>query len=365
MGCVSWGDECTVRIDVVRELPEAEWRRFVEEHPAGNIFHTPEMIQVFGRAKGHVPDLWAATQQGRVVALLPILQITTLDTLPRRLTTRSVAYGSLLCAPGAEGQEALPQLLQTYKQRVGRVPLFTELRNLSNMEAIQPILREHGFVYEEHLNYLIDLDRPAEEIMLGIGRRTRKQIRRGLRQGAVVIREVSSQEQMAECYQLLRRSYQAARVHLADRSLFQAAFDLLVPVGMARFTLAYVDQIPVATSLELLYKGVVYGWYSGVDREYTSYVPNELLMWHILEWSAENGYRVYDFGGAGKPDEDYGVRDFKAKFGGQLVCYGRNTCVHAPMALRLSRSGYRIFRQILPYVRAGVGESALRGSDAG
>ena len=40
-------------ITIVRTLPEDEWRRFVEGYLAGNIFHTPEMFQVFSRAKGY------------------------------------------------------------------------------------------------------------------------------------------------------------------------------------------------------------------------------------------------------------------------------------------------------------------------
>jgi serine/alanine adding enzyme len=65
-----------------------------------------------------------------------------------------------------------------------------------------------------------------------------------------------------------------------------------------------------------------------------------------LEWGVENGYRVYDFGGAGKPDEEYGVRDFKAKFGGKLVCYGRNVYVHSQVRLELSKLGYTIYRAL-------------------
>jgi len=84
-----------------------------------------------------------------------------------------------------------------------------------------------------------------------------------------------------------------------------------------------------------------------MDRAFSRYVPNELLIWHILQWSVQNGYRFYDFGGAGKPDEHYPVRDFKAKFGGQLVSFGRNTCVHAPGRLWLSKRGYQILRRWL------------------
>lgn len=330
---------------VVQSLEETDWRRFVGEHPHSNVFHTPEMFDVFARTKGHRPTLWAVTDDTGVLALLLPVQITLASWL-RRLTTRAVAYGSVLSAPGPKGLEALDLLLQTYVQEVRGEPLFTELRNLSDLEVMQPILCKHGFVYEDHLNYLIELSQLPEAIMQSIGSRTRKNIRRGLRREEVVIEEVREWQGIVACYDLLCQTYQAAEVPLADRSLFEAAFDVLYPKGMVRFTLARVDQAPAAVSVELLYKDIVYGWYGGVDRDYSSYVPNEVLTWSILKWGAEHGYRVYDFGGAGKPDEEYGVRDFKAKFGGDLVCYGRNTCVHAPGLLRLSEWGYATFRQL-------------------
>lgn len=330
---------------IVRQLDERLWREFVDNHSQGNIFHTPEMFQVFAHAKGHQPTLWAAVSStGRVLALLLPVRITLLNGWLRHFAARALVYGSVLCVPGAEGQEALAKLLRTYAQEVDGRPLFTELRNLSNLEAVQPTLRENRFVFEDHLDYLIDLKRPPEAIFQGVGRRTRKNIRRELRRNEVVVAEAKEREQVAACYDLLRRTYRAARVPLVDRSLFEAAFDLLYPKNMVRFTLAHVGQTPVAASVELLYKDIAYGWYGGMDRAYRSYMPNDLLTWHILQWGAENGYATYDFGGAGKPDEDYGVRTFKAKFGGELVCFGRNTCVHSPRLLRLSTLGYRIYR---------------------
>ncbi len=332
-------------------LDKAVWRRFVDEHPAGNIFHTPEMFEVFARTAGHRPTLWAAVDGEQVLALLPAVQVTLAGGPWRFLTTRAIAYGGLLCAPDDRGRDALARLLDAYVAGVGGVPLFTELRHLADVRTIQPLLAERGFAYEEHLNYLIALDRPVDEVMQAIGRRTRKNIRRGLRKGIVAIEEVWDREGVAACYELLRQTYRAARVPLADRSLFEAAFDVLHPRGMVRFTLARVEGVPVAASVELLYKDVIYGWYGGVDRAYSAYVPNELLMWRILEWGVEHGYRVYDFGGAGRPDEEYGVRDFKAKFGGDLVCYGRNVYVHAPVRLSLSKAGYAAYRALAAWKR--------------
>lgn len=329
----------------VNALPEDTWRAYVERHPAGAIFHTPEMFQVLGRTKNHRPALWAALDgHGQVLALLPIVQITLLGGPLRRLATRAVAYGSVLCDRSSAGEEALASLLHTYTQETERTALFTELRNLSDYSAVQSVLNQCGFIYEDHLNYLIDLNRPLEQVMSNIGARTRKHIRQGLRKGDVIVEQVTDPSQVRICCDLIRKSYTAAHIPLADRSLFEAASDVLSPRGMAQFWLARAGDTYAAASVELRYKDVIYGWYSGVDRQYADLSPGELLMWHVLQWGVENGYKVYDFGGAGKPGEEYGVRDFKAKFGGKLVCFGRNTCIHSPRLLRLSEFGYRIYR---------------------
>jgi CelD/BcsL family acetyltransferase involved in cellulose biosynthesis len=330
---------------IVRQLDEHRWREFVACQPQGNVFHTPEMFQVFRRAEGFAPALWAAESgDGRILALLLPVEITLLGNLFRHVSTRSVAYGSVLCADDAEGMDGLDLLLKTYVRESRGVSLFTELRNLSDMDPYHATLNRNGFLLEDHLNFLINLDRSPDELLQNIGHRTRKVIRRGLRSASVAMEDVRSLEGIAECYGILARTFEAAHVPLAPFALFEAAHDLLLPQGMVKFTLARIDGAPVATSVELLYKKTVFGWYGGVERSYCGYAPNEMLTWHILEWGAKNGYAVYDFGGAGRPDEKYGVRDFKAKFGGTLVNFGRHTCVHAPCLLRLSRIGYSLVR---------------------
>lgn len=332
---------------VVQHLDEDQWKAFVDQHPEGNIFHTPEMFRVFARTKGYEPDLWAAVDdRSDVLALIAPVHIALMNGALRRLTTRSVAYGSVLYQDTPDGQAALQLLLNTYARSIRGQSLFSELRNLHSLDHLRPLLTGCGYVYNGHLNYLIDLNRPAEAVLQSIGPRTRKKIRKGLRAGQVSVCEVSDRSDLAAWYEMLQKTYNNARVPLADRSLFDAVFDVLRPAGMAKFLMARTQGVVVACSIELPYKDTIYGWYGGCDRAYREYAPNELLIWHILEWGASNGYRVYDFGGAGQPGEEYGVRDFKAKFGGQLVNFGRYTLTHSPHVLKLSQLGYAVYRRL-------------------
>lgn len=332
---------------VVRELSETKWNEFVIGNPQANIFHSPEMFRVFNNTQGYTSSLWAVEDDlSQILALLLLVEVK-LSSLLRVLTTRTVSFGSVLHKEGQETDGALNLLLKTYVQDVEQPPLFTELRNLSDLSSVQPVLQDCGFEYEEHLNYLVDISQPADVVFQSIGRRTRKNIRRGLNQNKVVVEQVKEREQVTLCINLIRETYQKAKIPLAHSSLFERAFEILSPKDMIRVTMASIDGQPAATSFELLFKDVVYGWYGGLDRRFSAYIPNELLMWDILKWGAESGYRVYDFGGAGKPDEEYGVRDFKAKFGGNLVAYGRNCYIHRPGLLNLSKIGFWFYQNIV------------------
>jgi CelD/BcsL family acetyltransferase involved in cellulose biosynthesis len=332
-------------MQIVRELNDVLWREFVEETPGGNIFHTPEMFHTFQRARGYSPSLWAMVHEGKPAALFLPVNISHTNGILRRWTTRTILYGGVLCASGQEGAKALEILLREYRSSVRGDTVYTELRPLRPPGHLQSVLLANRFAYDEYLNIVIDLDRPVDEIMEQIGRRTRKKIRRALRDDYIRVLELKDRKELGPWYEMLQETYRRARVPLADRSLFEAAFDELQNKGMAKFFCVRVKDELAACSLELAFKDTIYGWYGGSNRDFSNYCPNEVLIWRVLEWAALNGYREYDFGGAGKPGEDYGVRDFKSKFGGKSIAVGRNRCIHAPLTFELGKLAYAVYRR--------------------
>jgi len=328
---------------IVNSLPEMMWRAYLLSHPHSNIFHTPEMYAAFAQAVGHRPMLWAAVDgRGCPHALMITVTITIHRGVLKPWTTRAVAYGGVL----ASSPEALTDLLAAYRRTTDGL-LFTELRHLHDAAEWQLPLLANEFNYEPHLNYLIDLSHGPEAVLAGFQKRLRSTVRQAERAGDVRLVRVTDRAQLAEVHALLQKTYTAARIPLADRSLFEAVFDQLHFTGQVWFTLAYAGDRAVACSVELAYKQVVYAWYGGLDRAARGNGVNEWMLAAIMQEGACAGYQVYDFGGAGHPDRPYPVRDFKAKFGGELVNYGRNTCVHSPLILTMSRAGFDLYQRWL------------------
>jgi len=118
-------------------------------------------------------------------------------------------------------------------------------------------------------------------------------------------------------------------------------------VDNVHFFGAYFEGKMIAGQVRLCYKDLVYAWYSGSDSDYLQKRPNDFLLWNVLLWSKENGYQVFDFGGAGKPGIPYGVRDYKLKYGGELVNNGRFVKTHKPLFMYIGKIVYFVYRKIL------------------
>jgi lipid II:glycine glycyltransferase (peptidoglycan interpeptide bridge formation enzyme) len=73
----------------------------------------------------------------------------------------------------------------------------------------------------------------------------------------------------------------------------------------------------------------------------------DYLTWHEIAWSCDHGIARYDFGGAGWPDKPYGVREYKARFGGDLVCYGRYRKIYSRWKLALAERAYELGRGVI------------------
>ena len=91
--------------------------------------------------------------------------------------------------------------------------------------------------------------------------------------------------------------------------------------------------------------GTVYEWFEcGLNAQYKEQYPSVMATYMGMCYAAEQGIGRYDMMGAGVPDVPYGVRDFKAEFGGQLVEHGRFVCVREPLLYKIGTMAVKMMR---------------------
>ncbi|MFX0199975.1 MAG: lipid II:glycine glycyltransferase FemX [Candidatus Hodarchaeota archaeon] len=333
-------------LNITLNISLDDWGKFVEKHPAGNVFQTPEMAEVFERTKLHKPLLFTTVNsKGEILSLILAVQVKALNWLPSRSVSRCIVYGGILAGEDQRPEE-VSNLLTYLNSAVQSSTLVTEIRNVTDTSTFRRDVICCGFDYYDYLNYLIPLDRNPDEIFQRFSRTRRQNIRK-LEIDGVHIQEACERADVSRIYDILRQTYARVKVPLADISLFQATFDVMHPLGMTKFYLAKMGPREIAVAVALLFKRTIYLWYLGTRKEFLRTNAASLLVWHLAKWGSLNGYEILDFLGAGRPEEPYGVREFKKRFGGNEVNYGRYQKIHAPLLLKFGEKAYEFYRKLL------------------
>lgn len=330
---------------VVREIGRKEWSEFVFNHPYGNIFQTPELFDIFKATKNNTPQLIAVLNEKNCITgiLLAVIQKEHSGILDR-FTARSIIRGGPLILDN--NIEVLNIILKKYNSMIKKKAIYSQFRNLWTQDnEFKTCFEKHGFIYEGHLNILVDLKKDKEQLWNEVNPKGRNKIRKAAKEGTTFM-ALEEYEQIGEIYKILKDVYKRAGLPLHDKSLFEVAWKYLSKKNMIKFFGAINNGKIIGTRIVLCYREKLYDWYAGSYKEYQKKNPNDLLTWEVFLWSKKNGYNVFDFGGAGKPNIPYGVRDYKLKFGGQLVNYGRYLKVHKPLFMKIGKLGLKIYQKV-------------------
>ncbi len=330
---------------IVDLLDRETWSSFVQQHPNGSIFHTPEMFDVFQSTRGHVPLLLAALDSiGDVLALLVSVKVQTLPWIFGRVSSRALLYAQPICRSGEQSGTALKAIMEEHDRRMRRSVLFTEVRPLSGDGSERVALTERGYDHEGYLNYLTDVRLSPEELVRRMNKHGRRDLRAGQRQ-ALSTEDATCMEGIDALYPILQETFANARVPLADKELFVNALRILSPRKMVKVFLVQHEDRPIAGTVVLCHRDTVFFWYAGKRRGSPLHAM-EVINFSMLEWAHFHNYRTFDYGGAGRPDKEYGVRDFKAKLGGELVNYGRYRKVYSPWKFAIAERTYEASRSL-------------------
>ena len=325
-----------VKILTYHEIDQQQWSELVQSSPYATWFQTDEAYRFYQSVSDMQAFAYGVTEDGRLVGV--VVGYTTQEkcSLKQYFTARTIVPGGPLLSQEISNQ-ALSTLLIALNKQLNNT-IYIECRNYNDYSPWKVVFESLGFQYNKHLNYHVDTT-SIDLAQSNIGKHRWRYIRLSMRDGASIV-ENPTIEQVRAFYTILLDLY---RTKVKTPLWSWEFFEKLYSVENAKYILVELDgKIVGGTACVCLPGKAVYEWYAcGLDNCRDDIRPLSVAIWGEMQYAAENGYPLFDFMGAGKPDEPYGVRDFKAEFGGELVEQGRFLCIRKSLLYKIGKLGVK------------------------
>lgn len=232
-------------------------------------------------------------------------------------------------------------------------PIYIESRNFNDYSRWKDAFAAAGFDYMPHLNFHVDTS-SVEVVEANLGKSRKRDIRTTIREGVSIksiydlrfqISDLERERLVREYYEILSCLYKTK----VKTPLFPVKFFLeLSKQKDARFLLTELNGKVIGGTVCVMQEGkCLYEWFAcGEDGVYPHVFPSCYATYAGIRYAAEHGCARFDMMGAGKPDEAYGVRDFKAKFGGKEVEHGRFVCITKPLLYKIGVLGVKLIKKL-------------------
>ncbi|HCI55022.1 MAG TPA: peptidoglycan bridge formation glycyltransferase FemA/FemB family protein [Bacteroidales bacterium] len=322
------------------EIPVDAWEEFLEQNSHATPFQSYEFYKLFNSVPGLSAQAIAVCEEHKILSLV-VITFQKGPGLKSFFSRRSIIYGGPLIEDAYP--DALDLLLKTILTITKNQSIYTETRNLSDYSKHKDIFMKIGFKYIPYLNFHLSTDNP-EDLTTKMSNSRMRQIKKAQSSG-VSWKEAGSVEEVKVFYNILSGLYKN-KIHkpLLPLSFFINFFYS----NIGKYLLVwYLNEIIGGIMCPILKERAIYEFYvCGLDDEYKAQYPSVIATWAAIEYASRNKIPVFDFMGAGKPDESYGVRDFKSRFGGELIEFGRFIKICDPFLYKIGESGLNLLSHI-------------------
>jgi FemAB-related protein (PEP-CTERM system-associated) len=285
----------------VRELApgeDARFDNFVRRHPLGTFFHLTGWRKVVQDVFHHEPHYLVAEQGSRWLGVLPLFYVRSPFTGRSLISVPYAVYGGAL----ADDEPTFTELMRAaeslgHQFAASRV----ELRHREERPGARPRS-------ELYVTFAKDLPTDPEAVLPAIPKKARAEVRRARDKFGLTCEESNDLDAFYRLFVLNKR-------RLGSPSLPLAWFRGLVDEFGSQVVLHMVREpsgVAIAGVMSFCFGDTVYAYYSGSrsDRNHTG--VNDFIYCRIMEWSAQKGFRRFDFG---RSRRDTGPAAFKRNMG--------------------------------------------------
>lgn len=328
----------------VNDIDLGNWESLVKTSSVATWFQTREAF-VFFDSLSFMESFVMAVESGGVLKGLVVGYIQKDGgKLKQFFSKRAIILGGPLLADDITDEE-LKALLKALKDGLKQKAIYIETRNFNDYSQWHGVFAECGFAYEPHYNVQIDTT-SLEAVNGKLDRNRRRNIKKATGNG-VVIDENPTEKDLEAFYAMLDELF---RTKVKSPLYPYEFFAKLRALPSSRFFMAKdaCGKLLGGLVCIVLEGRAVYAWAAcGDDQNHRDLSPSVMVNYAAICHAAKHGFPRFDFMGAGKPDDGgYGVRDFKLKFGGELVEYGRFVHICSALLFNLGKLAVKIMKKM-------------------
>lgn len=327
-------------------LESPEVKELIQNSPTASVFQTIPFFNFFdNQANTQILPFFLLNDQELILSTFVVLHAE--PGIKRNFTKRAIIYGGpVIKNPMSDKKTALEFLFNHINSTLSPLAIYLEIRNLVDLSEFKPSFRNLEFQYLSYGNFLIDISDPDQALM-NFKSEKRRQIRKAIKNG-VLIKKANSRKEIEALHGILKLLYRKrVKKPLPSVNYFLEMFEMFESHKNGFISVLIKEGEIIGGSFCPVFRGIVYDWYRcGLDVEFKKCYPSTLAVYAGIKLGHESGGVLFDFMGAGNLNEAYGVRNFKAQFGGQLIEYGRFRKILKPVLYKTGKLGLKIMQKL-------------------
>lgn len=331
------------------EINPLAWQKLVDESPYATWFQTQEAYQFYAANSTEMtPFACGVERDGELRAVCVGYVTKEHSRIKQFYMRRAIIIGGPVIADSANEDDITRMLYaiqlpcrliaqSPYCLNWRNLPIYIETRNFHDYSRWKEVFEASRFAYQPHLNIQVACNEAHT-----MSEQRRRQVKKAISNGAI-ISEAQTEQEIHDWYEILYNLYSEK----VRTPLFSVEFFLeFYRKGWGKYLLVkHEDKVIGGMMCPVLKGRAIYEWYvCGLDEEYREQYPSVMATYAAIEYAKANNIPMFDFMGAGKPDENYGVRDFKKEFGGEQVEHGRFLCVRKPILFWIGTIGVKCLK---------------------
>lgn len=170
----------------------------------------------------------------------------------------------------------------------------------------------------DNFTHVLKLGRPLEEISRDYDYSIKKNLKKAER-NSVFVRDANAAREVEAYCDLSDEVAKKYNRPPYSRDFFRNVYELMTPLGHARFTLAFQHERPIAGTLHIISGNHIFNWLTVSNPSFLDLRPVEAIIATMISWAVSEGYETYNFGSS--PGHAEGVIRFKEKWGAERILY--------------------------------------------